>query len=344
MPESLVTPLEPLPDDSHAVSGQSAPRLSVGFVLGRDFTLTPLAGFVDALRLAADREDDSRQVHCAWAFLGPDTKPCRSSCGLYVLPTAGYDCDPTVFDYVVVVGGRMAATRQADTQLLDYLGRARRANVPLVGLCTGGFLLAAAGLMDGLRCCVHFSCQREFTQRFPRSVPVTDANFVIDGEIVTCPGSIAAIDVASYLIDRHCSPARARKAQHYLLMMPEQPRLNFPERSYANRLDGAHRITVEGVRIMEMNVHRPFPVSGIAAQLNVTSSRLTRHYGIDLGTTPAAFWRELRLQQASHLLRDTSRSVTEIAYETGFSDAAHFCKAFRKHANTTPQNFRRKSR
>ena len=102
--------------------------------------------------------------------------------------------------------------------------------------------------------------------------------------------------------------------------------------------------TVEGVRIMEMNVHRPFPVNAIAAQLNVTPSRLARHYASDLGTTPAAFWRELRLQQARHLLRDTSRSVTEIAYETGFSDAAHFCKAFRKHANATPQDYRRKSR
>lgn len=319
-------------------------QLRVGFVLGHDFTLTPVAGFVDALRLAADREDDSRQIHCAWEFIGPDHQLRRASCGLQVRPTAGYERDPAEFDYIVVVGGRMVATRRPDPDLLDYLRRAGRAGVALVGLCTGGFLLAQAGLMDGLRCCVHFSCQREFAQRFPRSIPVTDANFVIDGDIVTCPGSIAAIDVASYLIDRHCSPARARKAQNYLLMMPEHPRLNFPERPYASRIDGAHRITVEGVRIMEMNVHRPCPVHEIAMQLNVTPARLTRHFRNDLGTTPAAFWRELRLQQARLLLRDTSRSVTEIAYETGFSDAAHFCKAFRRQANTTPHDYRRNAR
>jgi transcriptional regulator GlxA family with amidase domain len=319
------------------------PELMVGIVLFAEFTLTPLAGFVDALRLAADHEDDSRQVHCGWAFLGADRAPIRASCGLQVIPEEPYG-DPARFDYVVVVGGKTAAMHSYPEAALAFLRTAHEAGVPLVGLCTGGMVLAEAGLLEGRRCCVHFAAQAAFSARYPDIMPVTDANFVVDGAIITCPGSIAAIDVAAYLIKRHCSRARAKKATNYLFMNPDQPRLYLPDRAYEDRLAGADRVTLDAVRIMELNVSAPVSVAELARQVNATPSRLTRAFRSDLGQSPARFWRALRLDHARSMVVDTSKSITAVAYETGFSDSAHFCRLFRSAYGTSPHAYRARAR
>ena len=81
------------------------PRLNVGFILARRFTLCALGNFVDVLRLAADEGDRSRPILCAWSVLSPTTAPIASSSGIVVQPDERLG-DPTRFDYLVVVGGR----------------------------------------------------------------------------------------------------------------------------------------------------------------------------------------------------------------------------------------------
>ena len=339
----MVPALHENPAQRYSIDAEGwQPSLSVAFVFGRDFTLTPFAGFVDALRLAADYDDESRQIDCRWTFLSHDERPVRSSCGLTLVPGYGYD-DPPRFDYLVVVGGRFGQVDNPPPGLLSFLNRVATAGTPLIGLCTGGFLLAAAGLMENLRCCVHYRIQKEFTRRFPKSIAVTDANFVVDGGIVTCPGGVAAIDVAAYLIDRHCNRIKARKAQNHLFALPDEPRLYTPRRSYEDQLSKARRLTVEAVRIMEMYIDQPLRVTQVAAMVGATQAQLTRAFRWDLQASPAAFWRDMRLEQARHLLLETSRSVTAIAYETGFCDAAHFTKAFARTFRMTPYNYRRRA-
>jgi len=319
------------------------PELMVGILPFHDFTLTPLAGFVDALRLAADHADDSRQVHCGWEFLADEIEPVRSSCGLQVMPARCFADAPEI-DYLVVVGGRVRDGYRYPRAALDYIRRTHETGVPLVGLCTGSMALAEAGMLSGRRCSVHFAAQAAFTARYRDVIPVTDANFVVDGTIITCPGSIAAIDVATYLIQRHCGRTRARKATNYLLMEPDRPRISHPERAYEDKLSTASRIAVDAVRMMEMQLDRPMSVAQLAASVNATPARLARAFSRDMGTTPARFWRSLRLDHAKSLVVDTAKPITTVAYETGFSDAAHFCRAFRKAFGAAPQAYRRRAR
>ena len=89
-------------------STKETPRLRVGFVLTPRFTLTAFAGFVDALRLAADEGDRSRPIDCAWAILGDPAQPIVSSCGASMVPTHSMK-SPERYDYIVVVGGLVSA-------------------------------------------------------------------------------------------------------------------------------------------------------------------------------------------------------------------------------------------
>lgn len=130
----------------------SAPRLSVGFILARRFTLCAFANFVDVLRLAADEGDRSRQILCEWTVLSDTMSPMASSCGVMVQPNERLG-DPTKYDYIVVVGGLIDEIPNLSPEYMRYLQRAAASKVPLVGVCTGAFILHRAGLMDGYRCC-----------------------------------------------------------------------------------------------------------------------------------------------------------------------------------------------
>jgi hypothetical protein len=123
-------------------TGAEAPRLRVAFLLVPRFTLTAFAGFVDALRLAADEGDRSRPRLIQWAVLGDE--PVASSCGTAVVPSAPLR-DAQAWDCVVVVGGLLHGGQPVAPPALRFLREAAAHGRRLVGLCTGSFVLARAG-------------------------------------------------------------------------------------------------------------------------------------------------------------------------------------------------------
>jgi transcriptional regulator GlxA family with amidase domain len=176
--------------------------LSVGFVLAEHFTLSAFALFIDQLRLAADEGDRSRQILCRWSVMASRPDPVKASCGVTVDRTSGF-VDPRRFNYIVVVGGILHGGRQLDDATIAYLKEADAAGVTLVGLCTGSFVLARAGLMQGRKCCVSWYHYQDFIDEFPAIHPVADQLFVVDGSRITCSGGGGTADLATFLIERH---------------------------------------------------------------------------------------------------------------------------------------------
>jgi transcriptional regulator GlxA family with amidase domain len=176
-------------------------RLSVGFILVKRFTLCAFANFVDVLRLAADEGDRSRQMRCTWAVLSPDMTAITSSCGVAIQPHERFG-DPRRFDYIAVVGGLLADLAERDARLDSFLRLAAASGVPLVGLCTGAFVLHGAGLMNGYRCCVSWFHHHDFLEAFDGLHPVSDQIFVIDRDRLTCSGGASTAHMAAYLVER----------------------------------------------------------------------------------------------------------------------------------------------
>lgn len=165
MDDILEASLVSIPSPVHATATRPSPALRVGFVLLPEFTLNAFSNFIDALRLAADVGGRSRQIHCSWKIMGNGA--VSASCGLRVTPSESL-LDSRLFDYLAVCGGNGYASGEEDKALSRYLRDAASAGVKLVGVCTGTFAIARAGLMDGHRACVHWNVLQSFQEQFPR--------------------------------------------------------------------------------------------------------------------------------------------------------------------------------
>lgn len=317
-------------------------RLTVGFILQPDFTLVAFSSFVDALRLAADEGDRSRPLRCRWGVLSPDLRPIRASCGVEISASADLD-DPAQYDYVVMVGGLLPGGRRLSPKIVAYLRQAAAAGVPLVGVCTGSFLLARAGLMKGYRSCVSWFHHRDFVLEFPDHAVTSDQLFITDRDRITCAGGTSVVHLAAHLIERHVSKPEAQKALRIMIEKAALPsRAPQPQPPFEGRSDNVW--IRRAMLLIERNAGTRFSVVGLARELHVSARHLERLFDAELGMSPSEFARKVRLRRAYDLLVETAQPISEVALETGFADGSHFSRRFRDAFGTSPSQVRRDAR
>lgn len=319
---------------SGAVHGK--PELSIGFILAPYFTLTPFSALIDALRISGDVGPGSRQINCRWTIMGPNTRSVTSSCGVRVEPWERFQ-DPRGFDYVAVVGGLLHRRVFDDRSTFEYLRSAAAAGVPLIGLCTGAFILARAGLMNGRRACIHWLHHERWASEFPDIEAVFDQLFVVDRDRITCAGGTGTFDLALYLIERHGGPAKQLKLMQFLVMdgarPPNHRQAHFPGEIRDSRIRKA-------VLLMQQNLADPIPLTELARSLNISPRHLVRAFRGELHLRPSDYARQLRLQHGLWLLSNTDLPVAQIASECGFADASHFSRWCRSAFGRSPTDLR----
>ncbi|MGH8032926.1 MAG: GlxA family transcriptional regulator [Luteimonas sp.] len=318
-------------------------NLAVAFVLLPEFTLSAFAGFVDALRIAADEVDRSRQRHCRWTILGPERTPVRSSCGVEITPWETFR-DPSDFDYTVVIGGLVRGYKRTDQRILSYLRQASEYDGALVGICFGSFALARAGLMNGHVCCVHWAHVDEFKKEFPNHRVESDVVYVVDRKRITCGGGQSAVDVAVHLIERHCGRGLALKVARGMLIettrAAEHPQ-PLPEAKWFGEINS--QVVQRAILLMEQqSPGQHVVICDIAARLGISTKTLTRAFQKAFELSPSAFLRILRMSHGRWDVMNTKKPIASLAWEYDFSDASHFTRLFRKYYGTTPAQARAK--
>jgi transcriptional regulator GlxA family with amidase domain len=313
---------------------QDKVRLSIGFILSPRFTLCAFANFVDVLRLAADEGDRSRPILCRWSVLSNSMEPVTSSCGIAVQPQEALG-DPARFDYVVVVGGVMDEPATLDRGYVRFLRLAAEKGVPLVGVCTGAFLLHQAGLLDGYRCCVSWFHHADFLERFRGLDPVADQIFVVDRDRLTCSGGASSAHLAAYLVDKHVGRAQANKSLR-IMIIDEALEAEKPQPGISMDFRTQDPIVLRALSLMQQNVDAPFPVAEIARRTGHSKRQLERHFRAALDLSPQAAFLSLRLSLAFHLITTTSTPVSRIALDCGFCDSSHLSRMFRRRFGMTP--------
>ncbi|KAA8608195.1 AraC family transcriptional regulator [Salipiger aestuarii] len=314
-------------------------RLRVGFVLARKFTLCAFANFVDVLRLAADEGDRSRPILCNWSVLSATMDPVTSSCGVPVQPKERLG-DPARFDYIVVVGGLMDEMSILGPAYVQFLADADAAGVPLVGVCSGAFLLHQAGFLDGYRCCVSWFHNADFLAQFEGLDPVADQIFVVDRNRLTCSGGASSAHLAAYLVDKHVGRAQASKSLH-IMIIDDAHAAEKPQPGVTLDFRTRDPIVLRALLVMQQHLDTPPTVAEIARRAGLSKRRLERHFRAALDLSPQAAFLEIRLSHAHHLVTHSDKSVLQIALDCGFCDSSHLGRAFRRRFALTPLALRK---
>lgn len=323
-------------------NASAPPRLRVAFVLAPRFTLTAFAGFVDTLRLAADEGDRSRKRLCDWEILDTAGGPVLSSCGASVAPTAPLEA-PADYDGVVVVGGLLHGGQRVPARVADFLREAAARQVKLVGLCTGSFVLARAGLLDGYLACVSWFHRDEFVAEFPHCRVTSSQMFVVDRDRLTCAGGTSVVHLAAHLVEKAIGRASATKALR--IMIEEQPlpsRTLQPEPVLSVRASDS--LVHKAMLLIEQQLHAPLSIEQLCESLNLGRRQLERRFQSDVGLSPGEYRQKLRLERASWYLCHTDMDVTSIALECGFQDSTHFARLVRRALGASPRQVRAASR
>lgn len=317
-------------------------KLRIAFLLTPRFTLTAFAGFVDALRLAADDGDRSRPLHARWAILDAANGPVLSSCGASVAPDTPLD-SPQGYDYVVVVGGLLHGGQRVPARLTAFLHAAAAAGVKLVGLCTGSFVLARAGLLDGHLACVSWFHREEFAAEFPGCRIVSNRMFVVDRDRLTCAGGTSVVHLAAHVIEQTIGRASAVKALR--IMIEEQPlpsRTLQPEQVLSVR--SADTVVHKAMLLLEQQLRSSATIEEVCEPLGIGRRQLERRFQRDVGLSPAEYRQRLRLDRARWLLQNTDLEVTEVSLECGFQDSSNFGRVVRTALGQSPSEVRKAAR
>jgi len=322
----------------------SRPQLSVGFVLLDQFTLAAFSGFIDVLRLAADLGGGSRQIHTAWQVMSVDGLPRTSSAGIALEVSGGLAQDLDAFDYVAICGGNDYLNTHMPSPLRDWLQRVAKSRTRLLGICTGTFALAQAGVVGSRSVCVHWNVLDAFRPRFPKTPAAVDHLFIDEGDLITCAGSTAAIDLALYLVARHCGREKAQQAVRHMMLQGirqgRQPQAHF----YANLEDIKDERVRQAAHYIEQRMDSLPTLDAIARYVGLGRRQLTRAFQQSLGLSPMEFQRSLRVEYGAWLLVNSHSSITQIAMDCGFSDGAHFSREFRARFNMCPRQYQNEAR
>ncbi|UQU61571.1 helix-turn-helix domain-containing protein [Couchioplanes caeruleus] len=250
--------------------------------------------------------------------------------GLDGLATAG----------TVIVPGLADVDRDPPAELVDALRAAHRAGARIVSLCTGAFVLAAAGLLDGLRATTHWAHTDALAARYPRVTVDPDALYVDNGTVLTSAGKAAAMDLCLHLVRRDHGSAVANIAARRLVVPPHRAggQAQFVTTPVPARDD--HPLA-ELLPWAMRRLDQPLTVDDLARQCHLSSRHLNRQFRSVTGTTPLQWLLTQRIRRAQELLETTGDSVDSIAAAVGMGTATTLRRHFHRTVGVPPDTYRR---
>jgi transcriptional regulator GlxA family with amidase domain len=265
----------------------------------------------------------------------------RTSSGLRLVADRGIAEEDRPIDTLVVAGGSGTPDAVADAALVDWIRRAAGRSRRVTSVCSGSFLLAAAGLLDGRRATTHWSVCELLAAVYPTVEVDADRIFVRDGDVWTSAGVTAGMDLALALVEDDHGPAIALEVARQLVL--------FTQRSGGQSQFSTHLAVRRAERepLREVlahiadNLDADLSVPALARRAAMSPRTFARAFRAEVGTTPAAYVQSARVEAARRLLEATGLGTAEIARSCGFGTTETMYRAFRRTVRTTPGRYRR---
>jgi transcriptional regulator GlxA family with amidase domain len=295
-----------------------------------NYSLIAVANALEPLRMA--NRVVGQEVY-DWSIVSLDGAIETASSGLTLAPTGSLDALGAV-DILFVCGG-INVREAVSPALLSALKRLADRRVALGALCTGGYALARAGLLDHCRATIHWENLSALREEFPR-VRISDQLFTIDRDRYTCSGGTAPLDLMLNLIQSKLGARISQLVSEQFIVervRKDTDRQYVPLRA---QIGLSHRGLIRVAQIMEENIEKPLSLDSIARSTGLSRRQIERLFKRDLNCVPKRYYLEMRLRRARELLLQTAMPIMDITTACGFQSPPHFSKCYRNQFGHPP--------
>lgn len=245
-------------------------------------------------------------------------------------------------DTLLVPGGRGVEERTAPKSAVNWLRRAAERSRRVGSICTGAFLLAQAGLLDGRRAATHWAFAEELARRYPRVTVDPAPIWVQHGNYYTSAGVTSGIDLALALLEEDHGAELALGVARMLVVFLRRPG-NQAQFSVSLRAQSKERKPLHELQVwMAEHLAADLSVPALARRVVMSERNFQRAFTAETGKPPAHYVEELRLEAVRRLLERTNQSLEEIAAQCGFGSADVLRRAFARLLHSTPGEYRRR--
>lgn len=304
------------------------------FFLLRDFSHLAFSCALEPLRIANLVSGKSLY---RWTLASEDGKTATCSNGSVTLTQMGMD-PARHADRLFLISGNNVQVHTTPP-VLNWLRRERATGTPLGAICSGAYVMAKAGFLDGTETAIHWAYHDFFVEQFP-DVRLVRNVFVARTKIITAAGGTAAADLMLHLIGQEHGIDLATEVADQMVYNAVREGTSAQRVSLQSRHGMRNAHLVRAIALMEANIESPASPSEIALQLGISTRQLERLFGRHLKSTPKHYFMEMRLRRAQNLLVQTEQSVTEISLACGFHSTSHFSKVFRGFFGRSPLSHR----
>jgi transcriptional regulator GlxA family with amidase domain len=311
----------------------------VVLVVFPDLQLLDLGGPLEVFAMA-DRFSDSEVSEYVTEVVSPDGGAIRASSGLEISANRAIGACRGPIDTLVVVGGRGVAQAIVDDRLVAWIRSAAQRSRRVTSVCSGAFLLARAGLLDGRRATTHWATCARLARLFPEVTVDPDPIFIRDGNVWTSAGVTAGMDLALALVEDDLGPERAREIARYLVLFVQRSggQSQFSAQLAAQRPERDTLVQLASWIADHLGDDLSVPV--LAARTSMSVRNFSRRFAQEFGSTPGAYVEAVRVEAGRRLLETTGRGLTDIARDCGFGTVETMHRSFQRTIRVTPGQYR----
>ena len=309
----------------------------IGVLVFPDFQLLDAAGPISAFEVAARFAGQPPAIK----VLAAKTGPVRSSSGAELL-ARGFKPSAAITT-LIVAGGEGVRTAATCGKTLGFVRSLARRGVRVASVCSGAYILAEAGVLDGRRATTHWQRTRHFVSAYPRIKLEADRIFVRDGNIWSSAGISAGIDLALAMVAEDYGDAVAQQTARQLVLYH---RRSGGQSQFSSLLELKAPSGRFGPLLAWAREHldAPLTVEDMAEQAGMSSRHFARAFIAETGTTPSKAVERLRIEVARQRVQSSSEAIERVAETTGFRDPERMRRAFIRAFGQPPQSLRRAAR
>jgi transcriptional regulator GlxA family with amidase domain len=272
--------------------------------------------------------------------VAPDPEPFFMTNGMRVLPARGIDEVRGAIDTLVIAGGEGTRRAATDPRVVEWVQDAAKRSRRVTSVCSGAFVLAAAGLLDGRRATTHWQWCDTLAAMFPAVEVERDAIFVADGSTYTSAGVTAGMDLALALVEEDLGPEAAREVAQQLVVFLRRPG---GQSQFSAQIASpvAEREPLRAVQAyIAANFAADLSVAALAERAAMSPRNFARAFRRETGMTPAAYVESVRVEQARIALEGSDAQVESIARHCGFGTVETMRRAFHRRLGVGPTAYR----